>query len=629
MFLVVAATFALVAMVLGRFFVTPPSIDLTNFRPVQVAGNEDQYAGSDSCVDCHQNQHESWHTSWHRTMTQIASTETVIGDFDNVITSAYGTEIHLFLDGHGRQWARMTDPEQPNHTSDSGQPKPVIERPIVLTTGSHHMQVYWYATGKDRRLAQLPVVWLKETSSWVPIHSIFIRPTQATLGKTEARWNNTCIKCHATQGRPRIELARTPTVDSQVAEFGIACEACHGPGADHVAFHSAAETNVAITGSINDDSHTLAHPGKLDHRRASEVCGQCHGVWTAMDKAEADRLAIDGFSYRPGDVLADSRYVFSADQPANEHVEKYLQHDPHFMRDRFWKDGMVRVSGREYNGLIRSACFQQGEMSCMSCHELHPEPADITKEWANDQLAHDANSNAACISCHDKYANKQALVTHTHHSAGSTGSLCYNCHMPHTTYGLLKAIRSHEISSPSAQETLETGRPNACNQCHIDRSLEWTASTLSDWYQIDAPANVPENHQRYSATLVAALSGDAGQRALATWAMGWHSARETSRTDWTTPILAQLLNDPYHAVRFLARRSLKANPDFANFEFDFLGDDDYRLSKAGDVLKQWVGSSTSREPNSALLISESGAVEALAFQRLLEQRDERTVVLSE
>ena len=56
--------------------------------------------------------------------------------------------------------------------------------------------------------------------------------------------------------------------------------------------------------------------------------------------------------------------------------------------------------------------------------------------------------------------------------------------MPFTTYGLLKTIRSHQISNPSVQATLETGRPNACNLCHLDKTLEWTANALT---RSDAP----------------------------------------------------------------------------------------------------------------------------------------------
>ena len=39
-------------------------------------------------------------------------------------------------------------------------------------------------------------------------------------------------------------------------------------------------------------------------------------------------------------------------------MKRLLADDPGFVEDSFWSDGMVRVSGREYNGLIDSPCFK-------------------------------------------------------------------------------------------------------------------------------------------------------------------------------------------------------------------------------------------------------------------------------
>ena len=41
-----------------------------------------------------------------------------------------------------------------------------------------------------------------------------------------------------------------------------------------------------------------------------------------------------------------------------------------------------------------------------------------------------------------------------------------------------ESIRSHQVSSPSVAESLPpVGRPNACNLCHLDRTLAWTRIT--------------------------------------------------------------------------------------------------------------------------------------------------------
>jgi len=105
---------------------------------------------------------------------------------------------------------------------------------------------------------------------------------------------------------------------------------------------------------------------------------------------------------------------------------------------------MVRVSGREYSGMTESPGFQRGEMSCLSCHQMHQAFDDSRPrhEWADDQLKRGMRGNQACIQCHHELADSKTLTDHTHHAADSSGSKCYNCHMSQTTYGLLKANRS-------------------------------------------------------------------------------------------------------------------------------------------------------------------------------------------
>ena len=59
---------------------------------------------------------------------------------------------------------------------------------------------------------------------------------------------------------------------------------------------------------------------------------------------------------------------------------------------------------------------------------MHQSPPD-------DQLSAGMGGDDACLKCHETYA--RGLERHTHHEPGSSGSRCYNCYAPHTTYGLL------------------------------------------------------------------------------------------------------------------------------------------------------------------------------------------------
>ena len=65
-------------------------------------------------------------------------------------------------------------------------------------------------------------------------------PSDPVFSET-GHWNSVCIACHATHGKPRFDtpfgsepVAAQAVDTTTVAELGIACEACHGPGEAHV-----------------------------------------------------------------------------------------------------------------------------------------------------------------------------------------------------------------------------------------------------------------------------------------------------------------------------------------------------------------------------------------------------------
>ena len=165
-------------------------------------------------------------------------------------------------------------------------------------------------------------------------------------------------------------------------------------------------------------------------------------------------------------------------------------------------------------------------MSCLYCHEMHPQKDDqrTKAEWANDQLKPGMRGDESCLQCHEEYRSDERLALHTHHLSNSEGSRCYNCHMPHTTLGLMKAMRSHTVDSPSVAATVATGRPNACNLCHLDQTLQWTSDHLSQWYQIESP-ELNQEEKEVASSVRWLLKGDAGQRAIIGWHLGWGPAQ--------------------------------------------------------------------------------------------------------
>lgn len=594
----------------------PMAEKLAVFRPIEVPDHG--YAASDACRECHSHQHATWFASYHRTMTQVARPEALLGDVDNVKLSQNGRDFRLRMVDEVC-WVDMLDPTAIPGTAEASQR---IQRPIVMTTGSHHMQAYWFPIGERRTLAILPFVFLNETQEWIPRSAAFLTPTSDHVSHEIGRWNADCSKCHSTH--PQVREMADGAWDTRAVEFGISCEACHGPGQQHIDYHrELAASHGAVASRAVDP---IVNPNDLSHVRSSQICGQCHAVLTL--KGDKDKANVEGIAFRPGSDLRETYDVWQLHSPE---MEALLKQEA--IRERvistnqgtFYPDGVVRVSGREYTALEQSACFQRGEMGCQTCHQLHKSSSDTRTnlDWANDQLKLTSTENEACVQCHDQ---QQYSTAHTHHLADSSGSNCYNCHMPHTAYGLLKAIRNHTITSPDLKSELVVDRPNACNQCHLDKTLKWTADHLYEWYSIESP-KLDREQSEVAASVLWLLKGNASSRALAAWTMGWSEAQSVSGNDWQPIYLAQLLNDPYLAVRLIARRSLQTLPAFTDVKVNLFGSESERVDAIRSIIDRWNGESHVANP--ALLIGQDNVINSAKIDSLRSQRDETPMTLTE
>lgn len=562
---------ALGAVVLGLSRTQPP-------RPPNPAQPKvergDEFVGSAVCVGCHAAEHDSWWRSYHRSMTQTPDARSVAPRLP-VRLELDGRTYELTrqesgaIDVHGpdlHRWAaivadvaqRVGQGEQPTALlARAARDLPRVRRELVLVTGSHHYQAFWVEGGAGRELRQLPFVYLldpaiPEEERWLPRRDAFLQPPDAL--PHVARWNANCVQCHSVGGRPQHseEPAPAGTYDTSVADFGIGCEACHGPGAAHVAHYQSPVTRYVGRGAPRD----IVNPARLDAARSSAACGQCHSYFVPRD---AEEWWSDGFadSFRPGDELDGARLVL--DYELHRDVPGLISRD---LDSVFWPDGTIRVGGREYNGLVKSPCFattdDERRIRCVSCHSMHASDPE-------DQLAEGMDGPRACTQCHTTLAER--VEEHTHHAPSSPGSDCYNCHMPRTTYALLKGIRSHRVTSPRVDAT-PGAAPNACNLCHLDRGLSWTRRWLAQWWGAasDEPAPTQRDTTRQDLALAPdelpasvrwLLSGNAAQRVLLADALAWAPAVEASGAEWQRAALLRALDDPYAAVRYVARRSLR------------------------------------------------------------------------
>ena len=426
----------------------------------------DDFIGSGACQPCHPSEHASWSRTYHRTMTQRASP------------------------------------------------------PFALTTGSHHMMGFW-EEDESGQLQMLPFVYARDEGRFIARRDAFLQPPDAP--QHDVRWRSNCITCHTTSGRPAIDERR-----SIVAELGIACEACHGPGREH------ADRMRDPMARWRPHDLAIVNPARLAPERASAVCGACHAY--AFPRDEEAFWKAGYASFRPGDALEPSRILLTPEVLASGKVS--LDTDP---RNLFWPDGTVRVGGREHNAMILSACYLRGEgerkITCMSCHSMHQSDPD-------DQLRRDRSVDASCGSCHTMKAD------HSHHP---TPVSCVSCHMPKTSYALRYAIRSHRIDSPRTG----SGKPTACNLCHLDRSEAWTATELAKLWGAAPEAGM---HDDGPASVSGLLKADAAERVIWADAFGDRDAIAASGRDWQRTVLERATSDPYAVIRFIVQRSLEAYP---------------------------------------------------------------------
>jgi hypothetical protein len=437
------------------------------------------------------------------------------------------------------------------------------------------------------------------------------------------------MDCHVTQGHSRfVEGNRW---DSQVAEFGIACEACHSEGRQHIEANRNPLRRFKLHLTTKTDP-TITNPSRLKATDSALDCGQCHSVWAFNNMPDKIDFNRHGSGFRPGAHDLAQRFVVQPNAPDHSEQKDFIRRtEPDFFMNRFWGDGMIRVTGREFNGVQASPCFRGGKFSCISCHEMHLDSPGQTsiQKWARTaQLKSKMDSDEACLQCHQTMATN--ITAHTHHSADSSGSRCYNCHMPRTTFGLLRAIRSHQVSSPSAKETVDYGRPNACNLCHLDQTLAWTAKKLEAWYHQPVPELGPDD-QNIASAVQFILKGDAGQRALIAWGMGWASAQKTAGRDWLYPYLIYSLNDRYAAVRFDAWKSLQTLPGFSDFSFTYSASEDSLRDVSAQAYQKWLGQI--RDPNTTYRpetgLNTDGRFREDVFQRLGNERDDKPIILAE
>ena len=317
----------------------------------------------------------------------------------------------------------------------------------------------------------------------------------ADYNRHVTRWNDNCIFCHNVRANPGLDPA-SGEFRSQVAELGVACEACHGPGAEHVQGNENPLRRYALHAFSGSDP-SIRNPARMSAPRSSEVCGRCHGQRVTGDIA---RFQHRGDPFVPGDTLAQYSRPLARDTELN--------HERGTFAARFWPDGTARLTAYEFQGYLQSPCTQDPSFSCESCHAMHAgDPAG--------QVRPGRRGDGACTSCHRALASPPSAAAHSRHSAAIS---CKACHMPDIVYGLVSVHLSHRIELPDPARAARDARPDACTLCHVDRTLSWAVRAFGGASVADDPAAAAG----LSEVGYRLLAGDPIERAVAA-----HALRQT------------------------------------------------------------------------------------------------------
>ena len=408
-----------------------------------------EYAGSESCKDCHREIFESWKQTGMARMFRAYQPENVFGDF---------TDQNEFPASGGVVQARMGVEPRRHYFEFRDDDGGWRRYDVHYTIGSKWQQAY--ATRlRDGRIHVFPIQYSKIHGKWINFWKV-IDPPGSERADLEAfhrlssltSYQLNCAMCHTSQLSAR-KGGMHPS-DFVYRETGINCEMCHGPSGAHVTATEAgrAELRAAAEPPIRF--------GKISHLDYVTICAQCH-----MQSNKVDFGARGEVNFT-GDSLSFFRSYKSRPYPE-------------FSRKAFYGDGRFRETTFIVESFLRSACFRKGEAHCGHCHDPHPADAASNPK----SLRFQSQPNRMCLQCHGSYADD--LEAHTRHTASSEGSRCASCHMPKIMHGLLFQAGTHRVDDiPDAEMTLRFGReesPNACLLCHDEEDANWVREQLARW----------------------------------------------------------------------------------------------------------------------------------------------------
>jgi tetratricopeptide (TPR) repeat protein len=404
--------------------------------PTTTTSNE-PYSGAASCAGCHETQSNAWLGSHHDLAIQTATPATALGDFSGSTFDKHGISSRFF----------STDEQLFVETDGSDGRLSVF--PVRYTFGVHPLQQYLLEM-PDGKIQALSIAWdsRDETAGgqrWFHLygdeqidHTDILHWTQPSQN-----WETMCADCHSTNLLSEYNLGEDRFTTTW-SELNVACEACHGPGAKHIAW--AQDPNPSATDNgldihfdesagvnwvLNPETGNSTRSQTRTSNKELNACAGCH--------SRRSRIA-------------------EGNHPATPYLDTYT---PALIEPPLYHaDGQILDEVYVYGSFLQSKMHAAG-VTCSDCHDPH-------------SLKLRAPREQVCSQCHA--SETFATTEHQMHAAGVTN--CIDCHMPATTYMQIDPRNDHSFRIPRPALSLTAGTPNACNGCHTDKDALWATQAL-------------------------------------------------------------------------------------------------------------------------------------------------------
>jgi predicted CXXCH cytochrome family protein len=444
------------------------------------------YVGGPACVECHDAEARGWRGSHHDLAMQPAAPGAVVGDFDDAEFTAHGVTSRFYI-RDGSYYVRTDGPD--------GR---LREYKIGYTFGVTPLQQYLIAF-PDGRLQALGIAWDSRAAAaggqqWFHLYPDGRMTHDHVLHWTgpAQTWNAMCAACHSTDLRRNYDPA-AHRYTTRWTDIDVGCEACHGPGARHVAWARRAAAPPRADRAPGPGGGT-ADPG----RRASSgsevptTAATSDAVSGAAGVGrDDDRGLVVAFPKRSGAtwIMDDATGIARRVPPRDDHVEVetcapcharrreivdgavpgvpfLAAYRPALLEERLYHaDGQIDDEVYDYGSFVQSRMYRAG-VTCGDCHEPHR--GDLR-----------ARGNALCAGCH--LPARFDTPAHHHHAAESPGAACVACHMPAKTYMRIDTRHDHGFRVPRPEVSARVGAPSVCAACHPERSPDWAAAAIGRW----------------------------------------------------------------------------------------------------------------------------------------------------